>query len=178
MAMSLCENCLENKWNFEIIEDWVKAVCLICDSEVMFPKKKRKRTIEPKTFPKKTTYYSDGWLKGSNPSSIGGGYTVTNGYGKVVAEEEFKKEGFTSNEAELLGACKAIEIAEEGDMVIIDSQVVRCWIGKDVKSKARPDLYEIAKIARKQMLEKNINLIWRPREENLAGHYNEEVHGG
>ena len=177
MAMSSCKNCLENQWDFKIIEEWVKATCLLCDSEVMFLKRKRKRTIEPKTFPKKTTYYSDGYLIGSNPSDIGGGYTVTDGYGKVVAEEEVRKEGFTSNEAELLGACKAIEIVKRGDTVIIDSQVVRCWIGKDVKSKARPDLYKIAKVARQEMLKKEIKLIWRPREENLAGQYNEEVHG-
>jgi len=73
-------------------------------------------------------YYSDGYCIRSNPSPFGGGFTVTNSHGDVVEEGEVQKKGFTNNEAELLGAAKAIEIALEGDTVIIDSQCILYWI--------------------------------------------------
>ena len=121
-------------------------------------------------------YYSDGYCIGGNPSETGGGYTVTNEHGDVIDEGEVQKKGFTNNEAELLGAAKAIQIAEKGDTVIVDSMVVIYWITRGIK-KSRIDLRPLAEDARGEMLEKKIKLIWRPRAENLAGHYNEEVHG-
>ena len=122
-------------------------------------------------------YYSDGWCQGGNPSETGGGFTVTNVHGDVMEEGEVQKKGFTNNEAELLGAAKAIQIAEKDDTVIVDSTCVVSWITNGIQKKSRIDLRPLAEDARREMLEKNINLIWRPREENLAGQYNEEVHG-
>ena len=40
--MRSCDNCLENNWSYEKIEDFIRATCSFCDYEVMFEAKKNK----------------------------------------------------------------------------------------------------------------------------------------
>lgn len=44
-----CQKCLENNWNYQVSEGWVKATCNICGNEVEFPTHKNKiKHYEPK----------------------------------------------------------------------------------------------------------------------------------
>lgn len=119
-------------------------------------------------------YYSDCFVIGRhNPSKVGGGYRVLNDYNQVVSEETIYKYGFTNNEGELLGVQKALEIAQERDVVSTDSKVVMSWV-RSGNPKARPDLKYISQQCKRLVVQKNIRLIWEGRENNLAGIYNEE----
>lgn len=37
--MRRCEKCFSNKWKFEKQEDWIQALCQVCDNEVIFEAK-------------------------------------------------------------------------------------------------------------------------------------------
>lgn len=120
-------------------------------------------------------FYTDGWMMGSkNPSPYGGGFTVTDEKGNVVIREEINQEGFTNNEAEIRGIKFALEYAVKGDTVSTDSMCCLTWVRKG-RSKARPDLYELLQECNFILKEKNINLIWEGRDNNLAGIYNESI---
>jgi len=110
---------------------------------------------------------------GTNPSEVGGGYTILNENNEVIETKRIYKKGFTNNEGELLGALRAIELAENGSEIYTDSQCICYWI-QNGRSKARKDLNEILKNAYADMEKKDLTLVWIPREENLAGIYNEE----
>ena len=43
MTMGLCNKCLENNWEYEYIEGYIRATCSFCGYEVEFPSKKTKR---------------------------------------------------------------------------------------------------------------------------------------
>lgn len=118
-------------------------------------------------------YYSDGFTIAASPSKIGGGYRVLNDLNQLVSEETIYKYGFTNNEGELLGVEKALQIAQERDIVSTDSKVVMSWV-RSGNPKARPDLKEVVQHCHKMVLEKNVRLLWEGRENNLAGIYNEE----
>ncbi len=45
------------------------------------------------------TLYTDGFLFESNPSPVGGGYTVVDRDGNLVEREQILKSDFTNNEA-------------------------------------------------------------------------------
>lgn len=117
--------------------------------------------------------YFDGYTIGKNPSYIGGGFTVCDENGKVVVEQEIKKAGMTNNEAELLGMLCSFNICHVGDRVSTDSQNLMSWMKKG-RSKSRPDLNHIIQECQRKGAEKEIDLIWEPREVNLAGIYNEQ----
>ena len=38
-----CEKCLNNRWNYEYIDGWVRAICEICGNEVEFEAKKESK---------------------------------------------------------------------------------------------------------------------------------------
>lgn len=126
--------------------------------------------------------YADGFVLGSNPSSKGGGYTLTDGKGKVLIRRtidarDMKPVGdahpvFTNNDGELRGVVHALIIARHNDVVITDSKTAYAWVTKG-KSKVRPDLNEICAIGRAHMLNKKVELRWAPRDRNLAGISNE-----
>lgn len=123
-------------------------------------------------------YYSDGFLFLSNPSTIGGGFTIINEDHQLIVNERIMKSGLTNNEAELMGVYNALKIAAENDTVSTDSNVILLWVtrwGKKKKKNARKDLEPFKAESFKLMNEKNINLIWEPREKNLAGIYNEDA---
>ena len=117
-------------------------------------------------------YYSDCFMRGSNPSEVGGGYTVLNEHNELIEEKRIYKQGFTNNEGELLGVVRALELARDKDEVYTDSQCIYYWL-KNGKSKSRPDLLEMIKRGHQLSYEKDIKIVWIPREENLAGIYNE-----
>jgi hypothetical protein len=119
------------------------------------------------------TYYADCFVYGGNPSSRGGGFSITDEAGILLYQEERLKSGFTNNEGELLGALYAIMLASHGDTVVTDSQNTIAWI-KSGKPKARPDLTKFATLAKKMAALKNVKVEWMPRDLNLAGVYNEK----
>lgn len=118
-------------------------------------------------------YFTDGWMIGTNPSKIGGGFTVIDEKGELVIREEIRKEGFTNNEAEIRGIKFALEYADEGDSISTDSMCCLTWVRKG-KSKARPDLFVLLDQCNDLLYSKKINLLWEGRDFNLAGIFNEE----
>ena len=120
----------------------------------------------------KKELHADGFCLLKNPSSLGGGFTVTDDLGVVLSRERIMKNNFTNNEAELLGVLKACELSEYEGIVVTDSMNTIFWTRKG-KSKARPDLNEKIKRAKILIESKKLNLIWKKRDENLAGIYNE-----
>ena len=74
--------------------------------------------------------HTDGFLFRSNPSPIGGGYTVVDDDGTLIDRKAIKKEGLTSNEAELLAINRAVELVDAGGIVITDSMTVKKWIAR------------------------------------------------
>jgi ribonuclease HI len=117
--------------------------------------------------------YSDGFNIGGNPSKIGGGYTITDELGEVVAQSQILKVGFTNNEGELLGVLGALELIDNFGEVYTDSTNTIAWVKKG-KAKARPDLNQECAKAKYLIEKKKIKLIWINREENLAGIENEK----
>lgn len=43
MSMSMCDRCLENNWNYEFIDGWIRATCNFCGHEVEFETKKAEK---------------------------------------------------------------------------------------------------------------------------------------
>ena len=43
--MRNCEKCLENNWQYEFIDGWIRATCQICFNQVEFPSKKLKKKL-------------------------------------------------------------------------------------------------------------------------------------
>lgn len=117
-------------------------------------------------------YYSDGFTIDSNPGSKGG-YTITDSSGKLLKTTIIKKNGFTNNEAELLGVYNCVKtFCVNGDTVITDSMNNIYWC-KSGFSKTRLDLNGVISKCKKLIKKKNINLVWEGRDGNLAGQYNE-----
>lgn len=126
-----------------------------------------------KLTPKYIIIYTDGFTFGPNPSSKGGGFTLTDEYGNQILRRTINKEYFTCNEAELLGVLEALEIAEDKSIVFTDSWNTIYWVRRGA-CKARPDLNEYALKANTLLINKGINLNWVKREENYAGILNEQ----
>lgn len=118
-------------------------------------------------------YFTDGYTLGSNPSH-GGGYTIVDETGSLIESKVINKEGFTNNEAEILGIEKALELCKAGDTISTDSMNSLSWVFGG-KSKARPDLNDRLHYLMLRMIELNINLCWERRDFNLAGLYNEKM---
>jgi len=116
--------------------------------------------------------FADGFLFRANPSPTGGGYTVVNKQGEVLAREIIEQPGLTNNEAELRGLIRAIELAEKRSSVGTDSRVARAWVCRG-RSRARRDLRTILKRTRKLLLEKEVEIVFVPRELNPAGILND-----
>ena len=112
--------------------------------------------------------YCDGFTEYSNPSRTGGGWVVFSEDETILEIGCIKKSGFTSNEAELLGIQKALQIAQQNDEVRTDSMNNLAWI-KSCKSKVRADLMPIMKECNELQKNKNIKLTFVPRDKNLAG---------
>lgn len=116
-------------------------------------------------------YYTDGFLNGTNPCPIGGGYTIVSQDNELIHLHRIDGQ-LTNNEAEVRGIIHAIQIAGIDDTVSTDSMIALNWLIRG-KSKARPELDEALAKANKERTIKNIRLIWEGRDNNLAGHYND-----
>ena len=94
-------------------------------------------------------------------------YAVTDADGNILRRKTFNQD-YTNNDMEYEAVIYALTIAKDGDTILTDSQLVVNQLTKGWKVKARnlmvkynhaKDLYE----------NKNISLLWIPRDENLAG---------
>ena len=127
--------------------------------------------------------HSDGFTIRGNPSKIGGGFTIfalhEDGSKKMVLTHTilrnpavFGGQLFTNNEGELLGVHYAALLAPEGGTIITDSNNTIKWVNGGNKS--RPDIDWVCRFTAKIIKDKRLTLTWRPREENLAGVWNED----
>lgn len=117
-------------------------------------------------------YHTDGYCSKNGSRNSIGGCTVFKD-GKLLTSFELEKRGVTSNECELWALLFAIQDAANDSEIVTDSNVVYCWT-KSGNPKARPDLKPECELAKKLIQEKNLDVYWASREENQAGHYNEE----
>lgn len=74
----------------------------------------------------------------------------------------------TNNEMEYLAIINALTIAQKGDTIITDSQLVEMQIKRKYAVKA-PNLKNLHKTAQELYTTKEINIQWKRREENKAG---------
>lgn len=122
------------------------------------------------------TFDVDGWMNGRNPSN-GGGFTIVNEHNELVKRVPVKKTGWTNNDAELWAVAGAVSLAQPGDIIRSDSEViVKWWVPRGV-CKSRPDLNKLCQFVHNGLRTKRLTLKWVPREENLAGLYN-DTHKG
>ena len=125
----------------------------------------------------KNKFYSDGFLLGQNSKTERGGFSVFKN-GQLLFTTEIKSLTYpvlTNNEVELAGLCYAIDVAEHGDEIVVDSMIAITWLRKKTP-KARPDLTYLCEPYMDMLNHKQLNVYWRPRDENLAGHYNETIY--
>jgi ribonuclease HI len=120
-------------------------------------------------------YYTDGYTIQSNPSQIGGGYTIVDDNNELVLTKSIDKIGMTNNEAELLGMYECLLNCPEIETISTDSQVIHGWIVKGMRKKCpRKDLEPLVIKCRDLLREKRAKIIWEGRDDNLAGIYNDE----
>lgn len=82
---------------------------------------------------------------------------------------QYQKISGTSNENEYRGVIWALEQMKSGDTLYSDSMLVVNQVTHGWKIKAR-HLQEYNFKAKQLIKEKNLILLWTPRESNLAGH--------
>ena len=116
--------------------------------------------------------FSDGFLYRSNPSAIGGGFTLVSGKGELMMRKRILRKGLTSNEAELLGIVRAVELSVPAGTVFSDSRIALGWVRKG-RSAARPDLDKIIFECKGLVKRKRLILCFVPRGQNLAGLLND-----
>lgn len=113
------------------------------------------------------TYYTDGGGWNGEHSRWG---IVNENKELVMYAKIFGHSDVTNNIAEYSAVINALIIAQNGDTIISDSQLVVFQLLGKYRCKAlnlRP-LYEAGM---KILSDKNIRLQWKPREENLAGKF-------
>lgn len=122
----------------------------------------------------KNCFHTDGFVNGKNGETKSGGFSVYKNGRLLITTSRENRNGFTNNEAELLGVHYALQCADCGDEIVTDSMNTLSWV-RSGNPKARPDLKIYAQESKNILHVKQINLYWRPREENQAGNYNEFV---
>jgi ribonuclease HI len=113
-------------------------------------------------------YYTDG----SSTIGIKSAYCVTNEVGTVLKlQQTLPVAGipeFTNNEEEYRGVIAALELCSASDQVLTDSLLVVNQVRGLYKIK-KPHLKPLCNKVKELLILKNANLVWIPREENLAG---------
>jgi len=123
-------------------------------------------------------FYCDGYQIDGNPGTQGGATVVRLDDNKVY-KSTYKRDKVTNNEVELDAAILAAVNAKKGDTIITDSKLVVLYGTRD-KTRAKskfPELKFRGKKLSKLLKEKELNIIWEPRDNNLAGIYNAEMYG-
>ncbi len=92
------------------------------------------------------------------------------GIGPTIEVKDIPGERVTNNEAEYKGLIEALTIAEAGDKIITDSQLLVGHITQGWKVKA-PNLRELYQQAKALFNQKTPELVWVMRSENKAGIY-------
>jgi ribonuclease HI len=112
------------------------------------------------------------WIDGSGYNGIESKYCVViEGRDPIIT---VLKERKTNNEMEYAALYHALkECAIEGDVIYTDSQLLTGHITKNWKQKAE-HLRNVIAQCKNLLNEKNIRLLWLPREENIAGKILEE----
>jgi|SRR5579872_2765786 len=121
------------------------------------------------------TFDVDGWMIQSNPSPLGGGFTVISDTQTITHQMDYP--GFTNNHAEILALACGVHLAQPHDTIRTDSQIALAWV-KRRNSPKRPDLNPIIRFIARYAEDKHLLLEWIPREHNRAGIYNEQHHSG
>jgi ribonuclease HI len=117
----------------------------------------------------------DGFVLDRNPSPRGGGFTVVREHdNQLIVNHFIMRVGFTNNDGELLAIAYAAHKAEPGDTIVTDAQCMTYWC-KSGACGARPDLTPIAAKVKRWMKDKNLTLVWKRRNDNLAGLFNETM---
>jgi ribonuclease HI len=120
-----------------------------------------------------SVYHVDGYCSRNGKRDAEGGITVFKD-GNLFLSRPLEKRGVTNNECELEALGAAVEAAEEGDEIVLDSMTVFYWT-RSGKPKARPDLRERCQELKEAIRRKKLDVYWASREENLAGYFNEAV---
>jgi ribonuclease HI len=133
------------------------------------------------------SWHVDGFTLGRQPSPRGGGFTVVRGSGALVVHHTFHLTAhaalrqrfgidparwFTNNEAELWAVLYATWKAGPNDTIYTDSNTAWHWV-RNGWCKARNDLDKLAYAAAQLIDVKDLTVVQIPRDENLAGIYNE-----
>ena len=92
---------------------------------------------------------------------------VTDERGKVLDFHNSTK-GETNNEMEYHGVWRALLLAQEGDEIVTDSQLVHGQVVKGWKCN-QPHLQVRRDACIDMLARKNVSLVWVPREQNVAG---------
>jgi ribonuclease HI len=108
------------------------------------------------------TFYTDG----SGWNGKGSMWAVMSDSGFWMIKRFSQK--YTNNEMEYEAMIQALELANNGDIICSDSQVVINQITGKYKVLAR-NLMPLFTKAWALYINKQVNLHWVPREENLAG---------
>jgi ribonuclease HI len=119
-------------------------------------------------------YFVDGFVLDKNPSPRGGGFTVVNERGELIVNHTILRPGFTNNDGELLAIGYAAFIAQPGDTIVTDSECAAAWVASGLPKKRR-DLATKCQRIKSYVWKKQLTVRWQPRDENLAGHYNETM---
>lgn len=115
--------------------------------------------------------YVDGYLIKTNPSDVGGITVNISGKNESL---QFNVKDFTNNQVEYLAVLFGALKAKNNDVIISDSQLVVKTIGENWKTDINP-LAILCELCKYFIKKKKLSLIWRSREENLAGHYNDSL---
>jgi len=113
-------------------------------------------------------YYVDG-----SSSALGDQIAITDKDGNLILNKKFRKK-LTNNELEYEAILAALKIADAKDTIISDSKLCVEQIVGNFKIK-KEHLKPYAEKAKTILEAKPVSIIWKPREENLAGHFLEKL---
>jgi len=114
-------------------------------------------------------YYVDG-----SSSFVGNQIAITDKDGNLLLNKKFRKK-LTNNEVEYEAILAALEMANAKDTIYSDSKLCTEQIMGTFKIK-QEHLKPYAQRAKKILEAKPmISIIWKPRGENLAGHFLEKL---
>ena len=72
----------------------------------------------------------------------------------------------------MLGVIRAVELIDSEGIIYTDSQVIAHWVRRG-QARSRPDLNEVICKCKEQIEKKRVKIKFVPRNDNLAGIYNE-----